>query len=226
MILGAVAVLLTLALLSPLWTTRMEAPQYRGEEALRVQVYAGRISGDVEEIETLNQYVGVRLPLDTPELEASPWVIGVLLLLALAGVLSRPRARRAVAGVLLVSMCLAVAAAGASLQYRLYRMGHVRGDSILEGVPDFTPPLLGTAKIANFTVHMSLGLGGWAYLAALVLAGWTVFAGRRRHAELTGDTHEPSPDGRSTENRGENLMAPSVAVTGDPLNRGIVEGRE
>ena len=183
--LALVAALLALALIAPLWSTRMEAPQYRNEEALSVKVYAGRISGDVEEVQTLNQYVGVHLPLDTPELKASPWGLGVLLILALA-TLAVPSAHRPkLAGVLFAALLLGAVGGGSLLQYRLYQMGHVRDHAILEGVPDFTPPLLGTAKIANFTATMSLGLGGWAYVAALVLTGWAIFGENRQGTEAS-----------------------------------------
>ena len=43
-------------------------------------------------------------------------------------------------------------------------------------IPDFTPPVLGSKKIANFTVYMSLGMGGWAYGLALVLVGATAWS--------------------------------------------------
>jgi hypothetical protein len=177
---GLVSVLLALSLVAPLWSTRMEAPQYRGDEALSVSVYAGRVTGDVGEIETLNQYVGVHLPLDAPELRASSWALGAVWMLALLALTVPSRQRTKVVAILFVALLLGAAAGGSLLQYRLYQMGHVRGDAILEGVPNFTPPVLGTTQIANFTATMSLGLGGWAYLAALVLTGWAIFGPRRQ----------------------------------------------
>jgi copper chaperone NosL len=174
--LGAAALLLTVSLFAPLWITRMEAPQYRGEEILEVRVSAGRVEGDIHEIDLLNQYVGVHLPLDTPELGAAPWWLGGLLTLALAGVLLASGRQRAVTWVLLAAMLLTAVGGLGLLQYRLWEMGHVRDKSIFEGVPDFTPPVLGSKKIANFTVYMSLGIGGWAYALALVLVGLTAWS--------------------------------------------------
>lgn len=186
-ILGGVAALLVISLLAPLWITRMEAPQYREDEVLEVRVSAGRVDGDIHEIEVLNQYVGVHLPLDTPELHASPWVLGGLLALSLIAAALGAGRRRAMAWLLLVLM-LAVAVGGFSvLQYRLWQMGHVRDKSIFEGVPDFTPPVIGSKHIANFTVHMSVGWGGWAYALALALVGWLALASPKPAAL-------PSPD--------------------------------
>ncbi len=171
--LAGAAVLLAATLALPLWSTRMEAPQYKGDEALEVHVYAGRVHGDIGEIELLNQYVGVHLPLDTPELRAAPWVLGAFLMVALVALALPVTARRRTALGLCILMVAVLIGGGALLQYRLYQMGHGRGTTIMVGVPDFTPPLLGSKKIANFTAHMSLGTGAWAYLGALILSGWS-----------------------------------------------------
>jgi hypothetical protein len=174
--LGAAAVLMAVSLLAPLWITRMEAPQYRDDEILEVRVSAGRVAGDIDEINILNQYVGVHLPLDTPELAAAPWVLGGLLALAIAGALLAAERQRAVTWVLLAAMLLTAVCGFGLLQYRLWQMGHVRDKSIFEGVSDFTPPVLGSKKIANFTVYMSLGAGGWAYGVALLLVAFTAWS--------------------------------------------------
>lgn len=178
-LIAVAAVLLALTLVAPLWSTSMEAPQYHDEEALEVTVYAGRVAGDLEEIATLNQYVGVHLPLDTPELHASPWVLGGMLALALLGAALAPARRRTVAWLLLGVMLVVAVGGFAVLQYRLWQMGHVRDKSIFEGVPDFTPPVIGSKHIANFTVHMSIGWGGWAYAAALLLLGGSLLTTRK-----------------------------------------------
>ena len=175
------ATLLAATLALPLWSTRMVAPQYKGEEALEVNVYAGRVHGDIREIELLNEYVGVHLPLDTPELAAAPWILGSLLTIAIVAMAVPVAARRRTALGLCILMVVILLGGGVLLQYRLYQMGHERSPTIMQGVPDFTPPLLGSQKIANFTVSMSLGVGAWAYLGALLLVAWTT---RRPMAEI------------------------------------------
>ena len=193
-LLTAAAVCLALTLWAPLWATRMEAPQYHGDETLEVRVYAGRVAGDVHEIETLNQYVGVHLPLDTAELHAAPWVLGTLLVLVLAALALPEGARRRAAVLLLLLLVLVAIAGAADLQYRLWQMGHVRDKPIFEGVPDFTPPILGSRKIANFTVHMGLRAGGWAYVAAMLLLA---AAARRRRRGAAARDSEPIEPARS-----------------------------
>jgi hypothetical protein len=170
LLLAGAGLLLAASLWLPLWSTRMDAPQYHGEEALTVRLYATAVAGDVKEIETLNQYIGVRLPLDAPELRAVPWVLGALCLGAWLSALAPPGVRRRAAGTLSALMLATLLAAASLAQYRLYALGHDRGHTPLARVPDFTPPILGSLQIENFHVHMSIGPGGWAFLGALVLA--------------------------------------------------------
>ncbi len=192
-LLAGAAILLVVALALPLWSTRMEAPQYKGDEALVVDVYAGRVYGDIHEIELLNEYVGVHLPLDTPELAAAAWVLGAFLIVALVALALPITARRRTALALSVVMATVLLGGGALLQYRLYQMGHDRGDTIMEGVPDFTPPILGSKHIANFTVHMSLGIGAWAYLGAMFLAAWSSRRPPTRDPVTLSETHAKRP---------------------------------
>ena len=183
--LAGTAILLAASLALPLWSTRMEAPQYRGDEVLEVDVYAGRVHGDIDEIELLNQYVGVHLPLDTPELAAAPWILGLFMAISLVALALPAAPRRRAALALCLLMATAVVGGGVLLQYRLYQMGHERSPTIMQGVPDFTPPLLGSKKIANFTAYMSLGVGAWAYLGALVLAAWSTRRPRLEELQLS-----------------------------------------
>jgi copper chaperone NosL len=179
-ILAATALLLAAAFWLPLWSTRMESPQYHGEEALNVNVYAGSLTGDVKEIDTLNKYIGVQLPVDLPELKAGPWALAAFVVLAAIGLLLPARGQRRAAAILLGLMLALLVFAGAVAQYRLYHLGHNRGHTPLARIDDFTPPILGTVKIENFKVSTGLKPGGWAYVAAIVLLGGGLVLTRRR----------------------------------------------
>ena len=182
--------LLASPFLLPLWHMRMEAPQYKGEEALEVSVYAGRVTGDLKEIDTLNEYVGVRLPLEGIEMRIVPLAFGALTGLALVASLLPGKWHRPLAKVLLVLLVVVAVCGLAVLQLRLYEMGHERGDEIIEGVKDFTPPVLGHVKVANFDAWMRLGSGGWLLAVALALCVAMVFGRRGRGSRLLAS--EPS----------------------------------
>jgi hypothetical protein len=201
-LLGGAVLLLATSLWLPLWSIRMEAPQYRGEEALTVQLYSTAIAGDVKEIETLNQYIGVRLPLDAPELRAVPWVIGLLCIVASIAALAPLGARRKVAGALLGLMLATVLSAAALAQYRLYSLGHHRGHTPLARVHDFTPPILGSIRIENFQVHMGIGLGGWAFLGALALTGAVALSRRPRRSPDALEVSGTEPSARFHPSKG------------------------
>jgi copper chaperone NosL len=177
--LGVAALSVAASLVTPLWTTRLSSPQYHGEEALRVTVYADGLKGNLQEIKTLNQYIGVKMPTDIPELKYTPWVLGGLLILVLFAVAFHGKARRILAVFLAVLMMVAALGAAVRLQQRLYQMGHDRGKNIIARMHDFTPPFIGEEKIANFEVVSLPGWGAYLYFLALALAGWS---GLRRNS--------------------------------------------
>lgn len=183
-ILAGAAMLLLASMFLPLWSTAMTSPQYHGEDTIVVRVYPGRIAGNLREVKTLNQYIGVRLPLDTPELRAMPLALGALLLLTLAAILV-PDALRVKAMAANFALMLVGGAAGAAmLQYRLYQIGHERAHAVLRGISDFTPPLLGSVRIANFQIDTGLMAGGWSIALAVALTGFAILVARRRAPEF------------------------------------------
>jgi hypothetical protein len=166
----AAAALTAAALLLPLWGFSMSAPQYP-DETLHLRVTTRGISGDVQEVETLQQYIGVRFPVDLPELRAAVRAIAALTaLFAVAALVTASGAGRAYRVACAVLMLAFVAASAAGVQRRLYEVGHVRDPHApIRAVKDFTPPLVGPVKVGNFTVWSYPHLGGLALLAAAAL---------------------------------------------------------
>jgi hypothetical protein len=173
-ILGSVLLLVSLKL--PLWQMRLEAPQYRDREALHVAVHPNALRGDLRELSVLDQYIGVHVP---PTLPQFSWLPGLLIagaaLGAVAGFLRNSVQSRALT---LLSFSLATALAFAAIQAttQIRDIGHKRDQkTVLAGIKDFTPPFLGTNKIAQFTVSSRFGLGAWLIGGALCLqlgAAW------------------------------------------------------
>lgn len=185
LMLGAAAALLAASLFLPLWFTELESPQYHGEDAIVVSVYAGRVTGNLREVQTLNQYVGVRLPLDAPELRALPYALGAFLALTVAAILMPAAIQKRALVANFAVMAAAGFAGAALLQYRLYQLGHERTRSILRGFPNFTPPIVGSMHLANFHVETGLRAGGWAFALAIVLTGTAAWLVRRRTVRMT-----------------------------------------
>lgn len=166
--LGA-AVFLIATLWLPLWQMRMEAPQYRDEEALRVVVYPNALRGDLNEIKVLNQYIGVHVPEELPQFKWLPAAFVACAVLGIGAALL-PRDKRRY-GLIIVPLLLALALLGAAAQaqWQMHEIGHRRdAKTIMVGVKDFDAPFIGSRKIAQFQIASRLGIG--AYLAGLAMA--------------------------------------------------------
>ena len=177
-LLAAAALLLAASLFLPLWETEMESPQYHGEDEIRVQVYPGHVAGSLREVETLNQYIGVHLPLDAPELRALPWALGLFGILTLVTAFMPWAVLKKASIANLALMVIGGAAGAGMLQYRLYQLGHVRTHSVMRGVPNFTPPILGSMHLANFHIETGLELGGWFFALAIALTAIAIYLSR------------------------------------------------
>jgi hypothetical protein len=179
-LLVASAALTTASLALPLWGVRMTAPQYP-DEPLMLRIDRHGIGGDVQEVETLQEIIGVRFPERLPELEWLPVVVLGLSSLLLAGALggSRPVARWLRAGTVVIYLIF-LAGAAAIVQARLYTAGHSRDPNApIQAVKNFTPPLIGPTTVGNFTVWSFPHVGA---LALLTAAGLSAAAARARRA--------------------------------------------
>jgi len=169
--------LLVASLHLPLWHMRMEAPQYQKEEALKVIVLPGSLKGDLGEIKVLNKYIGVTIPEILPQTHWLPVALSVAAALGIVVAFLPLRLRRfaaySVAGLLSSAMLFAAGQA----QFQMYRIGHDRNHhTALVGIKDFTPPLLGNRKLAQFELESRLGSGSFAIAGAVALyaaVGWT-----------------------------------------------------
>jgi hypothetical protein len=165
----AAAVLVVAAAWLPYWGFVMSAPQYP-DESLVLNVSHRGITGDVQEVETLQKYIGVRFPEDLAELDwLVPAILALAVVLAIAGAAGAGRPGKAVrwASVALFVGLLAICAL--TVQRHLYSVGRDR-DAPITSFKDFTPRLIGPTKVGNFTVWSFPHVGGLALVAALSLA--------------------------------------------------------
>jgi hypothetical protein len=165
----------------------MSAPQYPGE-SLHLRVTARAIGGDVHEITTLQQYIGVRFPTELPELRLLvPAILSLSAVFLLAGLFA---GRGRWPGIAALALAIAFFAGSAALlQKRLYDVGHHRdARAPIHAVRDFTPPLVGPTKIGNFTVWSYPHAGAAFLIAAAAAAAWG--SRRRRGADAPFDLRE------------------------------------
>ena len=176
---------LVLSFFYPLWRINMEAPQYPDGLSMDIFAYTlegGREGKDIQEINTLNHYIGMKRieQADFADLDWIPFALGLLAILTL---------RVAAVGNVRALLDLAVIETyvlgfmGARFVYKLYVFGHDLDPHAPVKIPPFTPVILGTKQIANFTTH-SLPQTGSYYLFAFatgvaLVTLWHLWAGRR-----------------------------------------------
>jgi hypothetical protein len=157
----------------PYWRMTLLAPQY--PKGLHVQAYLNRLEGDVREIDGLNHYIGMR-PLNdaaTLERQTSLMALGAMALLLVAGLFVHNRW----AALLALPALVFPAAFLLDLFYWLHMFGqNLDPDAALSSsIKPFTPPVLGTGSIGQFTTIASVAGGWWMGLGAsavMVAALW------------------------------------------------------
>lgn len=166
----AAAVLLVLAIPSPVWEARLTAPQYPG--GLTLSAYGDRVEGDVDEITALNHYVGMR-PYDPDDLpEMMLWVPTILAAIgaAVVSTIFWKRIWGRLARLFVWSLPFGILAV---IQLRLYQYGHDLATDPRPAIDldPFTPFVVGKTHVINFT---TLAFPGAAVqlilLAAVVLS--------------------------------------------------------
>lgn len=171
----------------PVWGIHLRAPQYT--EGLELRIYAHTVGGDLQKVNTLNHYVGMKAisPSDFEEFAVMP------ALLSLFGVwagLAALWGRRwfAILGWLLFATL-------ASLLLLDFAVWLVRFGTELDPraplkMGAFAPPLIGVKRMGNFVVASWPSWGGWLLLLAGGMGPLIAFldwrAARRARPETPG----------------------------------------
>ncbi len=168
-LLGLLVIPLALSFTAPLWTMRFEAPQY--PKGLGFEIYSYTVEGDIQEINTLNHYIGMT-HLDRASLSDLDWLpfaLGALILLSLR--VSAIGDLRSLVDLVVLFSYFSVFSM-ARFAYQLYVYGHNLNPKAPITVDPFTPAIFGTKQVANFTTH-SYPAGGtfWIGLFAMGLIG-------------------------------------------------------
>jgi copper chaperone NosL len=185
LILLVLIVPLALSFTAPLWRISLAAPQY--PKGLVLDIYSHKIEGGNEgrhlkEINNLNHYIGMRT-IDRAalsDLDWMPFALGALALLALR--CAAVGNVRALIDVTVITGYVGAFAMG-RFAYRMYVYGHNLDPDAPFKVAPFTPPLLGSKQLANFTTTSLPQLGSiWVgvFIAGLVgLTLWHLFRPQR-----------------------------------------------
>lgn len=152
----------------PMWRIELEAPQY--PEGLVLQLHANKIAGDVDVINGLNHYIGMKTlhTEDFVEFKILPYIFGLFGVLAIVNVvLPKKKLLYAIFNSFIIFGILA-----ASDFYRWnYNYGHDLDPNAAIKVPgmSYQPPLLGYKQLLNFGAYSIPDIGGWMLITAGLL---------------------------------------------------------
>ncbi|HEU4607821.1 MAG TPA: nitrous oxide reductase accessory protein NosL [Chitinophagaceae bacterium] len=157
------ALALILVIFLPIWKIELSAPQY--PEGLIMKIYANRLGGDVEVVNGLNHYIGMRTlhERDFVEFAVLPYIFGIFALFGLLAVFIR----RKWFYFTWVALFLIFSAMAMIDFYRWeYNYGHNLDPTAPIQVPGMTyqPPLIGYKQLLNFGAFSIPDAGGWLFI--------------------------------------------------------------
>lgn len=166
-------------LLFPLWRIDLVAPQY--PEGLFLLIYPGKLAGNVDIINGLNHYIGMKTlhASDFPEFAILPYLIGFFALLFLVTAAVGKKWLLYLASGMYVAFGII---AMIDFWRWEYNYGHNLDPDAAIKVPgmSYQPPLIGYKQLLNFSAYSMPDVGGWIFIAAGLVMFVLVFVSLRR----------------------------------------------
>lgn len=158
----------------PIWKIELTAPQY--PEGLEMYIHANKLSGEVEIINGLNHYIGMKElhAEDFIEFTVLPYFIAVLAVLAiLVAIVNK---KWFLYGWIIVFVLFGIGV-GIDFYFWLYDYGHNLDPKAPIQVPgmSYQPPLIGFKQLLNFGAYSIPAIGGWILFFAAFLMGAGLF---------------------------------------------------
>jgi len=159
----------------PAWSIYLIAPQY--PEGLSMQIWLNKITGQVEIINGLNHYIGMKqIKADMfPEFHFLHYILGFFIITGLAVAILGKRQ-------LLLAYLILTAIGGVAAMVDFYMWGYDYGHNLdptaaiqIPGL-SYQPPLIGHKKLLNFDAYSYPDTGGWIVIAvtSLFLIVWFI----------------------------------------------------
>ena len=172
-----------LVLFFPLWKIELSAPQY--PEGLVLKIWPNKLAGDVEIINGLNHYIGMRHmhTEDFVEFKILPIIIIAFSILGIFTLILNRKKYFSAWFYLFLVICIV----SMIDFYRWeYDYGHELNPDAPIKVPGmaYQPPLIGYKKLLNFGAYSIPDTGGWIFVATGVILGTIWFFNWRANRKL------------------------------------------
>ncbi|MDI1356149.1 MAG: nitrous oxide reductase accessory protein NosL [bacterium] len=164
-ILALSAVCLVASLYVPIWQIDLDAPQY--PEGLNLKIWADKLAGDVDIINGLNHYIGMKT-LHAENFIEFHVLKYIILFWALFALLTTVLGRKKILYLLFFSFLAFGIIAMADFWRWEYNYGHDLDPHAAIIVPgmSYQPPLIGFKQLLNFGAFSIPDIGGWLYIAS------------------------------------------------------------
>ena len=168
----------------PLWKIDLVAPQY--PEGLMLLIYPDKLAGNVDIINGLNHYIGMKTlhTADFPEFTFLPFIIGFFTAaFILVGMIGRRKLVYVLCGLFVGFGILAMC----DFWRWEYNYGHNLSPEAAIIVPGmaYQPPLIGFKQLLNFGAYSMPNTGGWIFAGVgAVLLFCTVMTRRARKKKV------------------------------------------
>ncbi|WP_353134734.1 hypothetical protein [Pseudopedobacter sp.] len=158
----------------PIWRIELDAAQY--PEGLELQIYSHKLAGQVEIINGLNHYIGMKTlhKEDFMEFTVLPYLIGSFALAFIAVGIANSRK---LMNYLFIAFLLFGVVAMVDFYIWEYNYGHNLDPSAPIKVPGmaYQPPLIGYKQLLNFGAFSVPDVGGWIFVASGAILAFCVF---------------------------------------------------
>lgn len=166
---------LIIVIFVPIWRIQLDAPQY--PEGLEMQIHANKLAGDVEIINGLNHYIGMRTlhKDDFVEFTVLPYIFGFF---AIFGFITAKARKKKLFYIWALAFFLFAILAMVDFYNWEYEYGHNLDPTAAIKVPGqaYQPPLIGFKQLLNFGAYSFPAIGGWLMLlVGLALLGCLIF---------------------------------------------------
>lgn len=152
----------------PAWAIYLVAPQY--PEGLSMHIWLNKITGEIEIINGLNHYIGMK-PIKAdmfPEFSFLIYVLGFYILFGLS--VAYMGSRKLLLAYLIIAVIGGITALADFYKWG-YDYGHNLDPAAAIQVPGlfYQPPLIGHKKLLNFDAYSYPDTGGWIIVAVVAL---------------------------------------------------------
>lgn len=164
----------------PIWFIFLTAPQY--PEGLTMQIWLNKITGQVDIINGLNHYIGMKHISAGmfPEFTYMGYIVAAFIVLGLLVAVIGKRK-------FLLAYLLLLVLGGVAAMYDFYQWSYDYGHNLDPNAPiqvpglSYQPPLIGHKTLLNFDAYSFPDTGGWFVIGSFLLLSGVWFSGWRKN---------------------------------------------